>query len=83
MTFGACGKPATFGAHVAESLWEDNLLERKVEGDLRDLLKTLVAFANTVRPGHTAVILIGERDDGTVGGVTNPDPTCVIWDPST
>jgi hypothetical protein len=53
--------------------WEDNLLERKVEGDLKDLLKTLVAFANSVRPGHIATILIGERDDGTVAGVTNPD----------
>jgi hypothetical protein len=53
--------------------WEDNLLERKVESDLKDLLKTLVAFANSVRPSHTAVILIGEKDDGTVAGVTNPD----------
>ena len=53
--------------------WEDSLLERKVESDLRDLLKTLVAFANSVRPGHTATILIGEKDDGTIAGVTNPD----------
>lgn len=53
--------------------WEDALLERKTENDLRDLLKTMVAFANSVRPGHTAVILIGERDDGTVPGVKNPD----------
>ena len=56
-----------------ESLWEDNLLERKLESDLKDLLKTLVAFANSVRPGHTAVIVIGEADDGTVFGVRNPD----------
>ncbi len=53
--------------------WEDNLLERKTEGDLKDLLKTLVAFANSVKPGHTAVILIGEKDDDTIQGVTNPD----------
>jgi len=53
--------------------WEDNLLERKVESDLKDLPKTIVAFANSVRPGHIAVILIGERDDGTVAGVSNPD----------
>ncbi len=53
--------------------WEDNLLERKLESDLRDLPKTLVAFANSVRPGHTAVILIGERDGGTVQGVTDAD----------
>lgn len=53
--------------------WEDNLLERKVESDLKDVLKTLVAFANSVRPSHTAVLLIGERNDGTVVGVTDPD----------
>lgn len=53
--------------------WEDNLLERKVESDLKDILKTLVAFANSVKPGHTAVLLIGERNDGAVVGVTNPD----------
>lgn len=53
--------------------WEDGLLERKVENDLKDLLKTLVAFSNSVRPGHTATILIGEKDDGTVQGVKNPD----------
>ncbi len=56
-----------------ESAWEDNLLERKIEPDLKDVLKTLVAFANSVRPGHVAVLLIGERNDGTAAGVTNPD----------
>jgi predicted HTH transcriptional regulator len=44
---------------------EDYLLERKSKNDLKDLLKTMVAFANSVRPGHVATILIGERDDGT------------------
>lgn len=58
---------------MADHPWEDNLLERKTESDLNDLLKTLVAFANSVKPGHTAIILIGERDDGTIDGVTNPD----------
>lgn len=53
--------------------WEDNLLERKVESDLKDLLKTLVGFANSVKPGHIATILIGERNDGSIAGVTNPD----------
>ena len=53
--------------------WEDNLIERKVESDLKDILKTLVAFANSVKPGHTAVLLIGEKNDGTVAGVTDPD----------
>jgi hypothetical protein len=56
-----------------DSPWEDCLLERKVENDLKDLLKTLVAFSNSVRPGHTATILIGERNDGTAQGVRNPD----------
>ena len=55
------------------SPWEDCLLERKVESDLKDLLKTIVAFSNSVMPDHTAVILIGEKDDGTIQGVTNPD----------
>lgn len=49
-----------------EHPWEDYLLERKVESDLKDLLKTLVAFANSVRPEYIATILIGERNDGTV-----------------
>lgn len=53
--------------------WEDYLLERKVESDLKDLPKTLVAFANSVRPDHVATILIGERDDRTAAGVTNAD----------
>jgi hypothetical protein len=48
-------------------------LERKIESDLKDLLKTLVAFANSVRPGHTATLLIGEKDDGSVQGVKNPE----------
>ena len=52
---------------------EDCLLERKTENDLKDLLKTMVAFANSVVPGHTAVILIGEKDDGSVQGVSNAD----------
>ena len=56
-----------------EQVWEDHLLERKTEGDLKDLLKTMVAFANSVRPEHTAIILIGEKDEGAAAGVTNPD----------
>jgi predicted HTH transcriptional regulator len=52
---------------------EDSLIEKKLESDLGDLLKTLVAFANSVAPGDTAKILIGERDDGTVQGVKNED----------
>jgi Schlafen, AlbA_2 len=58
---------------VEETPWEDCLLERKVENDLKDLLKTLVAFSNSVRPGHIATVLIGEKNDGTIQGVKNPD----------
>ena len=52
---------------------EDSLREKKVESDLKDLLKTLVAFANSVAPDDTAQIFIGEKDDGTVQGVTDVD----------
>lgn len=58
---------------MVEFPWEDNILEKKLESDLKDLLKTLVAFANSVKPGHKAILLIGEKDDGSVQGVTNPD----------
>lgn len=33
----------------------------------------MVAFANSVAPGDTAKIFIGESDDGTAQGVTNTD----------
>jgi hypothetical protein len=58
-----------------EIVWqaEDSLREKKVESDLGDLLKTLVAFANSVAPGDTAQMFIGEKDDGTVQGVSNTD----------
>lgn len=58
-----------------DTVWqaEDSLREKKVESDLKDLLKTLVAFANSVAPGDTAKIFIGEKDNGTVQGVRNPD----------
>jgi predicted HTH transcriptional regulator len=58
---------------LANLPWEDSLLERKLESDLKDLLKILVAFANSVRPGHVAQILIGERNDGSPQGVRNAD----------
>ena len=58
---------------MIEYPWEDNLLERKTESDLKDLLKTLVAFSNSVQPGHKAVLLIGEKDNGEIQGVKDPD----------
>src|ERR1051326_7197254 len=58
-----------------EIVWqaEDSLKEKKTESDLKDLLKTLVAFANSVAPDDTATLFIGEKDDGTVQGVANAD----------
>ena len=53
--------------------WEDHLLERKTDRQLADIRRTAVAFANSVMPGHTATILIGEGNDGTVSGGENPD----------
>jgi len=53
--------------------WEDHLLERKTDRQLKDIRRTAVAFANSVRPGHTAIILIGECDDGSVPGVIDAD----------
>ncbi|MBS1551972.1 MAG: ATP-binding protein [Bacteroidetes bacterium] len=58
---------------MSEFPWEDNLIERKLESDLKDVLKTLVGYANSVKPGHIATLLIGEKNDGSVAGVTNPD----------
>jgi len=58
---------------ILEPVWEDHLFERKTDRSLKDLRRTAVAFANSVRPGHTAVILIGEENNGKVSGVTNPD----------
>lgn len=58
-----------------EIVWqaEDSLHEKKVESELKDLLKTLLAFANSVAPSDTAKIFMGEKDDGTVQGVTNAE----------
>jgi predicted HTH transcriptional regulator len=58
---------------VTHPVWEDHLLERKTDRQSKDIRRTAVAFANSVRPGHTAVILIGEENDGKVSGVSNPD----------
>src|SRR5260370_4337711 len=52
---------------------EESLKEKKTEGDLKDLLKTLVAFANSVAPGDTATLFIGEKDGGADQGVTNEE----------
>jgi hypothetical protein len=58
---------------VSHPVWEDHLLERKTDRQPKDIRRTAVAFANSVRPGHTAVILVGEENDGKVSGISNPD----------
>jgi len=47
---------------------EDGFVERKTVSDLGDSLKTVVAFANTVPIGHSAVLFVGVRDDGEPEG---------------
>jgi hypothetical protein len=45
---------------------EDSLTERKTVGDLRDALKTIVAFANSVTIGLYGVLYVGVRNDGSI-----------------
>ncbi len=53
---------------------EDNFTERKLDGTpARDLRKTIVAFANSVPEGRSAVLFIGVANDGTPVGVKNAD----------
>lgn len=58
--------PLLKGHRTMDSVWqaEDSLKEKKTESDLGDLLKTLVAFANSVAPGDTATL-------STNGGITS------------
>ena len=58
---------------MSDPVWEDSLFERKTDRQAKDIRRTAVAFANSVRPGHTAIILIGEENDGKVSGVADPD----------
>jgi hypothetical protein len=54
---------------------EDGFIERKTQGaaNAQEIRKTLVAFANSVPPGRTAVFYIGVKNDGAVVGVTETD----------
>lgn len=55
---------------------EDGFTERKPEGAgsaNAELRKTLVAFANSVPEGKTAILFIGISDTGTLLGIKNPD----------
>jgi hypothetical protein len=53
---------------------EDNFTERKPEGAKpEELRRTLVAFANSVPEGRTAVLFLGVANDGLIVGISNPD----------
>lgn len=53
---------------------EDNFIERKPANPNReDIRKTVVAFANSVPEGRTAVLFVGIRNDGRLDAVPNPD----------
>ena len=45
--------------------FEDAFVERKVNSDSKDWLKTAVAFANSTPVSYPAVLYIGVKDDGT------------------
>lgn len=52
---------------------EDNFVERKLTQHRGDVVKTLVAFANSVPLDREAVLFIGVQNDGAVTGVLNPE----------
>jgi len=53
---------------------EDQFTERKLEGaGAQEFPKTLVAFANSVPEGKTALLFIGVSDRGAVEGIGNAD----------
>jgi len=59
---------------AALSSEEDNFVERKPQNvNEREIRKTIVAFANSVPEGRTAVLFIGVEDDGSISGCDNTD----------
>ncbi len=53
---------------------EDNFVERKPANPNRDdIRKTVVAFANSVPEGRTAILFVGIRNDGRFDAVPNTD----------
>lgn len=54
---------------------EDGFTERKTEGaaNASELRKTLVAFANAVPEGKTAILFVGVNNEGTPTGIGNID----------
>jgi Putative DNA-binding domain len=55
------------------SNFEDPFVERKTEGDLKDCLKTAVAFANSLPDGVPGVLFIPATDKGAVQSGVNLD----------
>jgi hypothetical protein len=53
--------------------FEDAFVERKSTGDMRDLLKTAVAFANSTPIGYPAILFYGVTDKGVPEGKANLD----------
>ena len=52
---------------------EDQTTERKSKTDTGDILKTLVAFANSTPLGYPAVLFIGVFDDGRIQDMTGSE----------
>jgi predicted HTH transcriptional regulator len=52
---------------------EDPYVERKTEGDFKDVLKTAVAFANSLPSGIPGVVFIPVTDHGEVQSGPNLD----------
>jgi len=53
---------------------EDGFTERKLEGaNAAELRRTLVAFANAVPEGRTAILYVGVGNDGKIVGVAKTD----------
>jgi predicted HTH transcriptional regulator len=46
--------------------FEDHFTERKTSNDLKDMIKTLVAFGNSTPPNASAVLYLGVRDSGEI-----------------
>jgi hypothetical protein len=53
--------------------FEDAFVERKSTGDMRDLLKTAVAFANSTPIGYPSILFYGVTDKGVPEGKANLD----------
>ncbi len=54
---------------------EDPWVERKQSFQERDVKKTLVGFANSVKEGATAILFVGASDTGEHPGVTDAEDT--------